>query len=144
MSWPLRRPCSKSFWLSWPLSGTTLWPKWLQLGRLDPLRPFKNLCFPQVFHTFQEIATFAMKSPKRPQNACPDPSGGPVRGHFWPSWPPLGATLGPQTPPKEPQCLNFDVILATLSHMFRSCRPNGSQASSWSPKSTENVSKNDL
>ena len=47
------------------------------------LRPFKNLCFPVVFHTFQEIATFAMKSPKRPQNARPDPSGGPVRGHFW-------------------------------------------------------------
>ena len=52
----------------------TFGPKWLQLGRPDPLKPLKNLCFPNVFHTFQEIATFAIKSPTRPQNGCPDPS----------------------------------------------------------------------
>ena len=55
--------------------------------------------------------------------------------------PPLGATLGLDA--REPRSLHFDAILATLSHMFRSCRPNGSQVSSWNPKSIQNVSKND-
>jgi len=76
--------------------------------------------------------------------ACGNLLGLPPGGRCCPSWPPLGATLGPQTPPKEPQSLNFNVILAPLSHMFRSCRPTGSQASSESPKSTEHVSKNCL
>ncbi len=40
-----------------PPSGATFGPKSLQLGRPDPLRPFKNHAFLKVFHTFQEIAT---------------------------------------------------------------------------------------
>ncbi len=54
---------------------------------------------------------------------------------------PFGRDFGPPDAPKELQSLNFDVILRTLSHIFRSCRPNGSQASSQNPKSIENVSK---
>ena len=94
--WPLWRPWSRSFWLSWPLLGTTFGPKWLWLGRPDLLRPLKNTGFPYVFHAFQEIATFAIKSAKRRQNDGPDPSGSPVWDHFGPSWALLARLWAPR------------------------------------------------
>ena len=58
--------------------GAQVPPTWVP----GPSLTLENRAFPKVFNTFQEIVTFAIKSPKRPQNDCPDTSGGPVRGHF--------------------------------------------------------------
>ena len=87
------------------------------------------------FYTFQTIITFAIKLLKRP-------SAGPVRRRKGPSRPPLGATLDPQTPPKQPQSLNVDVILVHLSHICGPCCPNCSQACSWTLKSIQMYRKN--
>ena len=40
-----------------------------------PSLTLENRAFPNVFHTFQEIVTFAIKSPKIPPNDSPDPWG---------------------------------------------------------------------
>ncbi len=89
--------------------GAQVPPTWVP----GPSLTLEKLCFSLVFHTFQEIATFAAKSSKRPKNECPDPSGGPVRltplGHDFvaqvaPTW-----ALGPSPTLQKPLFSLFSI-----------------------------------
>ncbi len=87
--------------------------------------------FFMLFMHFNHFVFFTQKSPQRPQNHCPDPSGDSLLAVLTP----FGRHFGSPGGPKEPQSLNFDVILVpklapgaqNLSKMCRKTIANGSE-----------------
>ena len=53
--------------------GHDFWAQVAPTWAPGPSQTLENHIFPKVFHTFQEIATFAVKSSKRHKNECPHP-----------------------------------------------------------------------